>query len=352
MCTALMISDRNNCYYKGRTLEFSIQIETTLTFIPRGSAVRSIAPDGSAAMTFKTLYPILGMAKLAAPTSNQTSIVDGVNDQGLSFSSNQQNNAKGPVVGSDKKNILAVTDFGTWILGNFSNVQQVKVALAGSTQIWLPAVADFGGVPVPQHYGIWDRTGDSVVVEFMNRQQNVYDNPVGVLTNGPEFPWHLTNLSNYTFNNVDQNRAKYGKLTVTTDDAGIALANLPSAQTAAGRFVKAEFYSSYVRKAETPDQAIQTLGHVMNNFDRPYDLTVDVGPGVGDGPRGEGSSSEVTEWTVMNDLSRNFYYVRSINSLNWSVIDLNRLKDVAQSKSVSSYEVNQLGCDVTRYFIT
>ena len=52
----------------------------------------------------------------------------------------------------------------------------------------------------------------------------------------------------------------------------------------------------------------------------------------------------------MADLSRNLYYVRSINALNWSVIDINKLKDVKQIKSVSSYDVNKAGADAFNLF--
>lgn len=124
-----------------------------------------------------------------------------------------------------------------------------------------------------------------------------------------------------------------------------------SSPSCAGRFVKAAYYVNYVRKAKTPAESIQTLAHIMNNFDRPYDLSVDVGPGAGDGPRGKGISSEVTEWTVMNDLSRNLYYVRSINAVNWAMVDFNKLKGVKKTKSISTYEVDKLGTDVTSFFL-
>ena len=94
------------------------------------------------------------------------------------------------------------------------------------------------------------------------------------------------------------------------------------------------------------------LGHIMNNFDRPSNLTVDTGPGVGDGPSTKGRSSEVTEWTVMNDLTRNLLYVRSINALNWTVIDMNKLKNVNKPKSIATYDVNGLGADATNYFLS
>jgi penicillin V acylase-like amidase (Ntn superfamily) len=248
--------------------------------------------------------------------------------------------------------LLSVTDFGSWTLGNFKSVAELKKAL-GSNEIafWLPILKDFSPNPWPQHYHFVDKTGDNLVVEFTSGKLNVYDNPVGVLTNGPDFPWHLENLNNYTFTNEDKNTGQIGKLRLATPDAGIALTALPSAQTSQGRFVKAAFYTNYVRKAKTADDAIITLAHILNNFDRPYDLTIDDSSGQGDGVRGEGSSSEVTVQTTMCDLNRNLYYVRSINAINFSMIDMNKLKNIKEIKSISTYDVDQPGADVFTMFL-
>ena len=186
------------------------------------------------------------------------------------------------------------------------------------------------------------------MIEFANGKKNVYDNPVGVMTNGPEFPWHLTNLSNYTQSNVDKNTGQLGKLKLQTQDSGIALTALPSAQTSQGRFVKAAFYANYVQKGKTPDEAINLLGHIMNNFDRPNNLTVDPAGGIGDGGATKTITSEVTQWSVMGDLSRSQYYVRSINALNWTVIDMAALKNVTEIKTISTYKVDQVNANAIR----
>lgn len=350
-CTALIVTDVNGNAYHGRTLEFSFPFPTMLTYFPAGTKIQSATPSGAQGITFSTKYAILGQTSAVVPGAKQPLVVEGANDQGLSFSANEMNNLSAPPVGKDPSKILSANDFGGWILGNFTTVSEVKAAmLSGSTEVWLPAIPALGGANTPLHYAIFDKKGNGLVIEFINGKQNVYDNPVNVMTNAPEFPWHLTNLNNYTFTNINKNTGQLGKLKLQTVDAGIALTALPSAQTATGRFVKAAFYANYVRKGKTPDESINLLAHIMNNFDRPQDLTIDPPGGVGDGPRGSKNSSEVTEWTVMNDLSRNLTYIKSINALNWSVIDMNKLKNVTQVKSVSSYEVDKAGADAFNLF--
>jgi len=315
-----------------------------VSYIPKGSKIESVTPDGKQGVTFDSKYAITGMTFPAIAGSKQEALVEGANDQGLSFSGNQLNFSTAPPVGNESSKILSVADLGMWVLGNFATVAEVKAAVtSGNTEFWLPPVPIMGNALIPLHYAIFDKTGNGLVIQFQNNKTNVYDNPVNVLTNGPEFPWHLLNLNNYTQTNVDSNSAQYGKLPVATVDSGIALSGLPSSQTAAGRFVKAAFYTNYVRKAKTPDEAIQTLSHIMNNFDRPYDLTIDPPGGMGDGPRGNGSSSEVTTWTLMADLSRNLIYFRTIDALNWTMIDMARLTNTTQIKSVPILNAGQTG---------
>jgi penicillin V acylase-like amidase (Ntn superfamily) len=350
-CTTILVTDASGRAYHGRTLEFSVLLPMDMTYFPAGTKVISSTPAGNQGLTFDTKYPILGMSFQVLPSAKQVTFAEGINDQGVSFSANWLTGTDSPTVGQDDARILAASDFGAWVQGNFKTVAEVKEAITnGQTEIWVPASPLDPKAPLPLHYAINDKTGNSIVVEFTDGKPNVYDNPVGVLTNGPFFPWHLQNLQNYTFTNVDKNTGQLGKLQLATQDGGSALTALPSAETSQGRFVKAAFYANYVRKAKTPDEAVVTLAHLMNNFDRPYDLTVDEAGGTGDGVRSSSTSSEVTTWTTLQDLSRNLLYFRSIEAMNWAVIDMGKLKDVKQIKTVSTSDVDKAGADSFKLF--
>ena len=350
-CTTLMVTDTSGNAYHGRTMEFSFLIPTSMTYFPAGSKIESTTPNGKQGKTFNTKYGFISMSIPAIPNAKQPVVAEGANDQGLSFSANVLNNSSNPPIGNDPSKILSVADLGSWILGNFKSVAELKAAMQGSdTEFWLPPVPILGNALVPLHYAIFDKRGGSLVIEFANNKKNVYDNPVNAMTNGPEFPWHLENLSNYTFTNLDKNVGQLGKLKLATQDAGIALTGLPSAQTSQGRFVKAAFYANYVRKAKTPDEAVITLAHIVNNFDRPYDLTVDGAGGQGDGPRGKKISSETSNYTMMSDLSRGLFYFRSINAMNWTMVDMKKLKDIKQVKKINIYDAEKPGADVFSLF--
>jgi len=44
---------------------------------------------------------------------------------------------------------------------------------------------------------ISDQSGTVIVVEYVGGKKQVYDNPLGVLTNSPPFDWQLINVGNY-----------------------------------------------------------------------------------------------------------------------------------------------------------
>lgn len=338
-CTALMITDTNGVGYSGKTMEYSEPIPVAMTYRPAGSKIVSLAANGSDGMSFTTKYPMLGGATAAdmQPGAHQGMMVEAINDQGLSVSTNALPGSRTPDdIGTDPTKQLSATDLANWILGSFATVAEAKAALeSGEIKVWLPKLPFLNNVEFPQHFVFFDKKGEGIVVEFMHGKMNVYDNPVGVVTNAPEFPWHLANLNNYAFlNNVDRNEGQFGKLKVSAPDSGNALAALPSTQISAGRFVKAAYYTTYTRKPKNADEAVVMLAHILNNFDRPYDLSADPPGTGGDGSKIWDTSTEVTVFTWMNDKARNHYYLRTIDSINFTKFDINALSSLKKPVSV------------------
>lgn len=238
------ISDTNGLAYSGKSMEYSKPIPLDMTYVPAGTRMTSFAPDGSDGLVFTTKYAILGGTAPVAmiPGARQPMMVEAANDQGLSISTNQLNGSRTPDdIGTDKTKQLAGTDLANWMLGSFSTVAEAKAALmSGDVKLWLPKLDFVGGVELPEHYVFFNTSGAGIVVELMDGKMNVHDNPVGVVTNGPDFPWHLQNLNNYAFlSNVDKDTGQFGKLKVSVPDSGAALAALPSSQVSWGRFVQA-----------------------------------------------------------------------------------------------------------------
>lgn len=356
-CTVLAIRDANGNVYQARSNEFVGQQPDALTYYPPGTRIESVTPDGKQGKTFNTKYAIFGATlKGMTPNAKQETIHEAVNDQGMSLTTNAFMGNTSPTITQPPEKVLSVMDFGTWALGSFQNVEEVKKALKNKeVDLWLPKIASMGDFIAPLHFALYDKKGGSIVIEFDNGI-HIYDNPSYVMTNDPPLPWHLQNLNDYAdLTNIDKNKQQFNGFEAKAGSGGIALRGLPSNQLSSGRFVKAAFYSNFARKAKTPEQAIFTLGHVMNNFDRPLDISVDE-PVTGTFSTvfsmTAGVGSESTFFTVLNDLSQNHFYIRTINSLNFSKFDIKKMSGLKEITVVKFQTINDYkSLDATDLFL-
>ena len=81
---------------------------------------------------------------------------------------------------------------------------------------------------------------------------NVYESKVGVLTNSPEYPWHLVNLRNYV--NLRPEPAasvELGGEKLTPVGSGSGLLGIPGDYTPPSRFVRAAFLLNNSRVPQT-----------------------------------------------------------------------------------------------------
>ena len=352
-CTALMITDQQGNAYSAKTMEYAVPLPFAMSYVPAGTKVVSVAPGNKPGLSFETKYPVLGVGANVGVGSGLNMLAEAANDQGLSVSSNEMPGSQSPTgAGSDAAKAVASTDLALYLLGNFKSVAEVKAALVdGSVSVWLPEIPLMGNLVAPLHYILFDKTGAGIVIEYLDGKQNIHDNPVGVVTNAPDFPWHLKNLNNYAqLTNVDKNTGQFGQLKVGAPDSGNALDNLPSSQISAGRFVKAAYYTQFVRKADSPEDAVITLGHIMNNFDRPYDLSIDKGYSAEGGKPGS-TTSEVTLFTWMNDKSRNLYFLRTIDALNFAQFEIDKLSPIKKVVTVPLDKINDDQLDGTQILL-
>ncbi len=352
-CTALMITDKQGNAYSGKTLEYAVPLPFEMSYVPAGTKVVSVAPGNKPGLSFETKYPVLGVSADSGVGDGPNMMVESANDQGLSLCTNEMPGSQSPTgAGSEAAKALAATDLALYLLGNFKSVAEVKEALTNrSVSVWLPKVPLVGNIELPMHYILFDKTGAGIVIEYLDGKQNIHDNPVGVATNAPDFDWHLKNLNNYAqLTNLDKNSGQFGQLEVSAPDSGNALAGVPSMQISPGRFVKAAFYTQFVRKADNPEDAVITLGHILNNFDRPYDLSIDKGFSAEGGLPGQ-TTSEVTLFTWMNDKVRNLYFLRTIDALNFATFDIAKLTPIKSVVNVPLAKINDTSLDGTQVLL-
>jgi penicillin V acylase-like amidase (Ntn superfamily) len=362
VCTSLTYRDAQGRVYFGRTLELTVDLPYQVVFLPIGAKLRS-SLEGRDLVDYEVKHAFISVAmpgriptKDAPLTVDDFKPLEGMNQKGLTFSLLSYPAAGGGDRGAHKTSAaLSASDLGSWALGQFATVKEVKAALAGQP-VMLEPLALLGGVESPFHYIVHDRSGDALVIEFHKGVMNLYDNPVGVMTNGPDFPWHLKNLDNYTYlSNVDKSGGTFGGYTARQPDSGIATAGLPASNTSVGRFVRAAYFAQFTEAAEAPDTAVQALAHIMNNFDRPRGATIDY-PGDGGGHMEVAGLSDSTDkpyvteftcWTNLSDLDRTLFFVRTYRSLNYASFDLAALATLDSPRILPLDRLEQSTVDAT-----
>ncbi|MGE9291275.1 MAG: linear amide C-N hydrolase [Puniceicoccales bacterium] len=318
MCTSLLFKTTDNRPLYGRTMEFGVELHGQGFFTPRGFTSTCTGINGNPGRTWSAQYAIAGMNALG-----MNSFTDGMNEKGLTggifyfagFAEYTDPNC------ADPAKAMAPWELLSWLLGNFETVADVKAAIQEVEVIGVIHEA-FGFVP-PFHYSLHDATGESIVLEPTGGQLVVYDNPFGVLTNSPGFPWHLTNLRNYVkLSPENQDSALFGAHTIQSLGQGSGWLGLPGDPTPPSRFIRALAFSLTAERKPHGIESVRQVEHIMNNFDIPR------------GEIREEAGSDYTQWTSIADIDSKIYYVKSSGHPNLRHISLNDQNLTASAPTV------------------
>ena len=315
-CTSFHVKANDGTVVIGRSNEFGIDAHSQIVFEPSGKEFISKTPDGKAGKTWTTRYAFLGINGLGLVES----FAEGMNEAGLSVEGLFFEESKYETV-DQKDSQLAVSsnDFVSWILGNFATVDELKKELS-NVRVWGETVAMLGG-PLPLHFAIHDASGKCLVIEFINGEKKVYDNPIGVMTNMPEFPWQITHLRGYLNLNAFNPKAKdFNGVSITPTGAGSGWLGIPGDWSPPSRFVRIAYLVNACSPAKDGKEAINLAKHILNTVDialKSCEATIKDKSGA--------KTFEYTQWSVLHDLTNRVMYYYSYNDMNLKSIDLKKM---------------------------
>jgi len=311
-CTGITLRAKDGSVIYARTMEFGHDFNSEAIVIPRGFAFTGTAPTGQG-MSWSSKYALVGANGL-----HMTIVLDGMNEQGLTcglfyfpgYAGYQE------VTAADAPRTIAPWELATWILSQFSSVEEVREKLPEIrvAPVSLPA---WGFVP-PAHYVVHDASGNCLVIEYVGGKLNIYDNPIGVITNAPTFDWHLTNLRNYvnlTAGNAPPRELNGIKLEQFGQGSGML--GLPGDFTPPSRFVRAVALSHSALPGDTGPDAIEQAFHILDNFDIPL--------GTVRSPGDKQVEDEITEWTTASDTKARRFYFHTHGNRRVRAIDLTKM---------------------------
>lgn len=258
MCTSIEMTAKNGEVFWGRTMDLSLPMfgelgggaRSVITSFPAGVKIKSQLKSWSA------LYAVMGIG------IRGTSILyDGINEAGLAgdlqvlFETTAASRTE-----IDQRNQIPVmnAEFVTYILTHYQSVAEIRQNYHQFAVLAESMVVHGKTVTTPIHYNFVDPSGDSVVLEATDRGSfKLYDS-VGVMTNSPEYDWHVTNLRNYIgldkWNLRHRRRYREGQVLKPLDAGiGYGLASLPGSYTSVDRFIRSFMITNMMDEFEAKD---------------------------------------------------------------------------------------------------
>ena len=311
-CTGVSLTAADGSRIVARTVEWAATpMQCGYVVAPRGHAHQSYTPTGENGLKYKAVYGYVGIY-----TEYEPFVVEGVNEAGLSAGLFffPQYGEYAPYNKDNNNKTLCDMQFVSWVLSQFSSIDQLKAAISNIDLVTLNS--KIGAV----HWRIAQPDGRMVVLEVVGGVPHFYENTLGVLTNAPGFPWHMTNLNNYINlvpGSAPDNTIMPG-ITLQPLGHGSGMLGLPGDFTAPSRFVRATFFQTTSPVWSTGFETVVQAFHILNNFDIP----IGSQHPKADIPKDLPSATQFT--AVTDQKAMKFYYRTAWNS-NIRCIDLNSI---------------------------
>lgn len=299
MCTAVSIND--NVHFFGRTLDVECSFGEKILVTPRKYSFNFLY-EGS----LDNHYAIIGVAH---KNDRFPLYYDGANECGLCIAGlNFARNAVYHMCNKEKHNVTSY-ELIPWILGKCRDVESA-IELLKCTNI-TPDSFSSDLPATPLHWIISDKD-ISVVIESTKDGLRIHNNPVGVLTNNPDFSFHLLNLSQYVnLSPVTPQNKLAPFLQIKQFSKGFGAIGLPGDYSSTSRFVRATFVKNNTRGYENQ---VSRLLKILDSVSVPYGCVVN-----------NDSTPSYTVYTSCIDASQGIYYYTTFKCHRICSIHLNSL---------------------------
>lgn len=337
-CTGIQLKTKQGLAVNGRTIEFGEKIDMNVLVIPRNYTFSGLLPDGGKGLTYRSKYAAVGVG----PTDEDI-IADGLNEAGLSAGAFYLPGYAGysNITDQNKNQAVSPFEFVNWLLSQFATVDEVKQNL--NHIVIAPTAFKAWGITPPLHYVVYDKSGQSIVIEPINGHLVVYDNPLGVITNSPTFDWHMTNLQNYVnLSTLNSPPIDIDGITLQEFSQGSGLHGLPGDFTAPSRFVRAAIFSAAAIPPENTESAITQVFHILNQFDIPMGSVRSIDPKTGK------THFDYTMLTSVKDPQNSRYFFKTYDNQNIRFVNLKKFDLTSKTIKKTSTESSQLFTDISK----
>ncbi len=339
-CTIFRMIAKDGNITLARSMEFGVDLKYDLIVVPRNLPFYSPSPVSKMGVKWANKNGYMGVASMGMDFG----VSDGINEKGLAISvlwyeSDMQYQTVAP---ADSSRALAQAIYPDWVLGNFSTVAEVKAATP-LMRVFSYSDTSKMKMALTVHYIIYDAQGGCIVVEYDKGQCNIYENPLGIMTNSPSLPWHFTNLRQYIgLDNTNPIPVKIGGFTINPTGHGDGMIGIPGDYTPPSRYLRLAMFEKFVTRPENASANLILCQHVINSFSIPFGIIVDKDA------KGNIVSNESTQWVTFRDLTNRIFYFKTYENPTIRRIDLKTLDFSAKTiQRIPMYGTQETFIDVT-----
>lgn len=315
MCTAVSVCGRE--HYFGRNLDFTFEFGQKVTITPRNYVF--IFRNGD---KIENHEAIIGMA---VTEENFPLYFEGTNESGLSVAGLYfQGNAVYNETLNGKVNVASF-ELIPWILCKCKTAEEAKLLLM-NVNITNEAFND-KLKPSPLHWIIADKN-TALTLEATKEGTKVYENPAGVLTNNPEFPFHMYNLNNYMSVTAKEPENKFSdRLCLSAYSKGMGAIGLPGDNSSSSRFIRASFAALNAVWCDEERENLRQFFHILHSvFQQKGTVEAD-------------GSYEMTNYTSCCNTDKGIYYYTTYYNGNISAVSMHN-ENLSDDKIIS-YEIEK-----------
>ena len=301
MCTAVTYLTKD--FYFGRNLDYEFSYGESVTVTPRRFPF-SLARGGQLSEHFA----LIGMAHIA---NGYPLYYDAVNEKGLCAATlNFVGNAFYPN-GMPEKTNIAQFEFIPYILGKCADIGDVRNVLSGICICSAPFAENMP--PSPLHWIFADRH-ECITVESTHSGLQVFDNPVGVLTNNPPFPQQLFALNNFMQLSPKAPEPRFSAgLEWNIYSRGMGAIGLPGDLSSQSRFVRTAFVKMNSVSKNDEKSSVSQFFHILTAAEQTRGCCE-----LGDG------KYEITLYSSCCNADKGIYYYTTYENRRICAVDMHR----------------------------
>ncbi|WP_252231647.1 choloylglycine hydrolase family protein [Clostridium sp. ZBS15] len=268
MCTAMTLQSKQLENFFGRTMDFSYDIDPELYIVPKYYVWNNIFNLNK----FYNCYSFIGIGQ---ESDGMLGFFDGVNEKGFAaatlyfagYSKYQTH------LNHIYKEPISSLDFLHYILGRCGSVDELKEAILDIDIIGLEDPVTQSVAPL--HWIATDKSGECVVIEQTEKDLKIFQNKIGIMSNSPDFQWHMTNLRNYMDVSPTQTSDAYwDDIHLKPFGQAGGTMQLPGGYTSPERFVRTAYQKTHIR---TPINSLETINacfHIMESVTIPKGIVI------------------------------------------------------------------------------